>query len=51
MPRRIPHILPLLIWVPSRMSYILPLLIWYAEKNASYFNVTYLVFQEECLIF
>ena len=46
-----PHILPLLIWVPSGMSHILTLLIWYAEENASYFNVNYLVFQEECLIF
>ena len=33
------------------MHNILTLLIWYAKTNSLYFNVTYLVCVEECLIF
>ena len=46
-----PHILKILSCYAHRMPHILTLIIWYAEKNASYFNVTYLVGQEEFLIF
>ena len=46
-----PHIYRYLLGVPRRMPHILRLLIWYAEKNASCFNGTYLVCREECLIF
>ena len=42
-----PHILTLLIWY-TKMPHIL---IGVPKKNASYFNVTYLVCREECLIF
>ena len=33
------------------MPHVLTLLNWYAEKNAQYFNVIYLLYQDECLIF